>query len=50
MKRIIMTVMVLVMLAISIGGCWIGWDDGRRGGERGEHERGESHEEHHEHH
>ena len=32
MKRIIMLAMVLVMMLVSIGGCWVGWDDGRRGG------------------
>jgi hypothetical protein len=50
MKRIIMWVMVLVML-VSIGGCWPwGYEDGRgRGGEGhdrdGGHDRGERHEE-----
>ena len=38
MKRIIMLAMVLVML-VSIGGCW--WDPGGRGGG---HDRGEGHE------
>jgi len=42
MKRIITLLIVLVML-VSIGACFIGWD--RDGGhDRGEgHERGESH-------
>ena len=26
MKRIIMLAMVLVMMLVSIGGCWAGWD------------------------
>ena len=30
MKRIIMSAMVLVMLLTSIGGCWVGWDEGGR--------------------
>ncbi len=51
MKRIIMLAMVLVMMLVSIGGCWVGWDRddrGRRGGghdrDRG-HDRGGGHEE-----
>lgn len=44
MKRIIMLAMVLVMMLVSIGGCWIGWDDrGGRGGEHEEHDRGGGH-------
>jgi len=48
MKRFIMLAMVLVMMVVSIGGCWIGreGDDrgGRGGGDRGgEHERGGEH-------
>jgi hypothetical protein len=35
MKRIIMLAMVLVIMLVSIGGCWVGWDEGGRGG-RGE--------------
>jgi hypothetical protein len=50
MKRFIMLAMVLVMMVVSIGGCWIGreGDDrgGRGGGDRGgEHDRGGGHEE-----
>ena len=48
MKRIITLVIVLVMLLVSIGGCWPWWD--REGGGRGgEHERGGGHEGHEEH-
>ncbi len=32
MKRIIMSAMVLVVLLTSIGGCWVGWDEGGRDG------------------
>ena len=32
MKRLIMLTMVLVMMLVSVGGCWIGWDEGGRGG------------------
>ncbi|HEX7535122.1 MAG TPA: hypothetical protein VF343_07675 [Syntrophales bacterium] len=57
MKRFIMLAMVLVMMVVSIGGCWIGWegdDRGGRGGGRdeggghdrgGDHDRGGGHEE-----
>jgi hypothetical protein len=39
MKRIIMLAMVLVMMLVSIGGCWVPWhEDGRDGG----HDRGGS--------
>ena len=48
MKRIITLAIVLVMMAVSIGGCYFPWwwEDGRGGrGERGEgHERGGGHE------
>ena len=30
MKRIIILAMVLIMLLTSIGGCWVGWDEGGR--------------------
>jgi len=47
MKRIIMWVMVLVMMLVSIGGCWPYWDrDGRDGGGHdrdGGHDRGGGH-------
>jgi hypothetical protein len=49
MKRIIMLAMVLVMILVSIGGCWVGWDrDGRDGGhDRDEgHDRDQRHEDH----
>jgi hypothetical protein len=40
MKKLILSVVVLVMMLVSIGGCWVGWhDDGRGGG----HERGGGH-------
>jgi len=32
MKKIIMLTIVLVMMRVLIGGCWIGWEDGRDGG------------------
>jgi hypothetical protein len=33
MKKIILLAMVIVLMTISIGGCWIVWDrDGRGGG------------------
>ena len=50
MKRIIMLAMVLAMLLVSIGGCWVGWDRDDRGGRGGHdrdrgHDRGGGHEE-----
>jgi hypothetical protein len=47
MKRIIILAMVLVMLLTSIGGCWVPWDEGGRGGRGEGHDRGEGHEERH---
>ena len=41
MKRFIMLAMVLVMMVVSIGGCWIGWEGDDRGGRGGGHDRGE---------
>ena len=38
MKRIITLAMVLVML-VSIGGCWVGWEGDGRGGRGGGHDR-----------
>ena len=43
MKRIIMVAMVLVMMLVSIGGCWVGWDEGGRGGRSEGHERDRGH-------
>ena len=43
MKRIIMLSMVLVMMFISIGGCWVGFDVDGRGGRGGGHDRGGEH-------
>jgi hypothetical protein len=43
MKRIIMLAMVLVLMLISIGGCWVGWDRDGRDGRGGEHDRGGGH-------
>jgi hypothetical protein len=43
MKRIIMLAMVLVMMVVSIGGCWVPYEEGGRGGG---HDRGGGHEEH----
>ena len=45
MKRIIMLAMVLVMMLVSIGGCWVGWDRDDRGRRGGGHDRGGGHEE-----
>jgi hypothetical protein len=36
MKIIIMSAMVFVMLVVSIGGCWVGWEEGGRRGRDGE--------------
>jgi hypothetical protein len=46
MKRIIMLAMVLVMILVSIGGCWIGRDGDGRGGRDGDHGRGGGHDRH----
>ena len=51
MKRIIILAMVLVMLLVSIGGCWPWWDrDGRGGGggpdRGGGHDRDGGHDRH----
>ena len=46
MKRITMLAMALVIILVSIGGCWIGYDEGGRGGRDGGHDRGEGHESH----
>jgi hypothetical protein len=43
MKRIIMVAMVLVMILVSIGGCWPWWDEGGRGERGGGHERDGGH-------
>ncbi|PKN18986.1 MAG: hypothetical protein CVU71_09385 [Deltaproteobacteria bacterium HGW-Deltaproteobacteria-6] len=43
MKRVIMSAMVLVMLLVSIGGCFVGWDRDGRGGRGGGHERDGGH-------
>ena len=43
MKRIIMLAMVLVMMLVSIGGCWVGLDADGRGGRGGGHDRNEGH-------
>jgi len=40
MKRMIMSAMVLVMLLVSIGGCFVLWDRDGRGGRDGGHDRG----------
>ena len=39
MKRIIILAMVLVMLVISIGGCWVPYEEGGRGGRDDRHDR-----------
>jgi hypothetical protein len=43
MKRIIMSVMVLVMLLASIGGCFVPWDRDGRGGRGEGHDRDGGH-------
>ena len=46
MKRIIMLAMVLVMLLISVSGCWVPYEEGGRGGGHdggGGHDRGGGH-------
>ena len=48
MKKLIMSAMVLVMLLVSIGGCFVPWDrDGRGGRDEGHrdggHDRGGDH-------
>jgi hypothetical protein len=45
MKRIIMLAMVLVMLLISIGGCWVPYEEGGRGDGDGRHDRDGGHDE-----
>jgi hypothetical protein len=51
MKRIIILAMAIVIMLVSIGGCWPFWYEdgrgGRGGGGGGGHDRGASHEEHH---
>jgi hypothetical protein len=53
MKRIIMLATVFVMMLVSIGGCYVGLDEGGRGGRGGGydrdggHDRGGGHEERH---
>jgi len=43
MKRIIMLAMVLVMLLVSIGGCFVPWDRDGRGGRDGGYDRDSGH-------
>ena len=38
MKRIIMLAVVLAVMPVSIGRCWVGWDADDRGGRGGGHE------------
>jgi hypothetical protein len=47
MKRIIMLGMVSVIMLGSIGGCWVGLDDGRDG--RGGYDRDRGHDRGHDH-
>lgn len=55
MKKIIMLAMVSVMMLVSLGGCWVGWDeDGRDGRDRGYdrdrgHDRDRDHDRNHDH-
>jgi hypothetical protein len=44
MKRVILSVVILVMMLVSIGGCWVGWDGDGRGGRGGGHDRDGGHE------
>jgi hypothetical protein len=39
MKRIIVLVMVIAIMSVSVGGCWVGWDVDGRGGRGGGHDR-----------
>ena len=40
--------MVLVIMSVFLGGCFIGFEDHDRGGHGGGEDRGERHEEYHE--
>jgi hypothetical protein len=39
-KRFILLAMVLVMMLVSIGGCWVGWHEGGGGGRGEGHDKG----------
>jgi hypothetical protein len=43
MKRIIILATALAMLVTSISGCWVGWDEGGRGGRDGGYDRDGEH-------
>ena len=43
MKRIIILGMVSVMMLVSMGGCWVGWDEGGRDGRDRRHDRDRGH-------
>ncbi len=43
MKRFIISAMVLVMMIVSIGGCFVPWHGDGRGGRDGRHDRGGDH-------
>ena len=43
MMKIIMLAMVSVMMLVSLGGCWVGWDEGGRDGRDRGHERDRGH-------
>jgi len=43
MKKIIIFSMVLVMMLLSIGGCWMRWDRDGRDGRGEQHERDQRH-------
>jgi len=62
MKRIIILGMASVMMLVSMGGCWVGWDEGGRDGRDrghrghdrdrdhdrdGDHDRDQGHDERH---
>ena len=40
MRRIIISALVLVMMIVSIGGCFVPWYEDGRGGGHGGHDRG----------
>ncbi len=48
MKRIIMSGMILIIMSVFLGGCFVAVEDHGRGGHRGDRDR-ERHEERHEH-
>ncbi len=47
MKKIIISEMILVIMSVFLGGCFIAVEDYDRGGHGRDRDRGERHEEHH---